>query len=261
MLNAIEAWLDLPTAGVLACLAVLYGATAAAVAWAAFGSPFGARVKALDGVVAPFFGAVGILFALLTGFLAGDIGDRNRQAARAVQAEAAELRNVYTLSIAAASDMRDIRAAWTAYVKAAIADDWTAMVDGESAPTVNAAYDELLREVADPRIAAEAGAAAHAALLTAAVRVGTARSERLALASDNTSELKWGIVLILGVMTQIAIGVVHLQRRNAHMAALVIFSVSVVTALGLIALQEHPFAGAVRIGAAPLQDLLRLAGP
>jgi hypothetical protein len=261
MVDVIEAWLDLPAAGVLACLTLLYGTAAAAIAWAAFGSLLGARVGRIDGVVAPFFGAVALLFALLTGFLAADIGDRNSRAARAVQAEAAELRNVYTVSVAAASDMRDIRAAWAVYVRAVIADEWNAMINGESAASVNAAYDQLLREVSDPRIAAEAGAAAHTALLTAAVGVGTARSERLALASDNTSELKWGIVLILGVMTQIAIGVVHLQRRNAHVAAQVIFSLSVVTALGLIALQEHPFAGPVRIGAAPLQELLKLPGP
>ena len=69
-------------------------------------------------MVAPFFGAVGVLFALLTGFLASDIGDRNRQAARAVQAEVGELRNVYTLSVASATDMRGDPRGWDRYVKA-----------------------------------------------------------------------------------------------------------------------------------------------
>jgi len=138
MLHVIEAWLDLPAAGVLACLAALYGATAAAIVWTFYGSLLGARVRRVEGVVAPFFGAVGILFALLTGFLAGDIGDRNRQAARAVSAEAAELRNVFTLSVAAVSEMREIRAAWTVYVKAVIADEWRAMANGNSAASVDA---------------------------------------------------------------------------------------------------------------------------
>jgi ABC-type multidrug transport system fused ATPase/permease subunit len=257
----IEAWLDLPITGVFGGLILLYGVTGGIVAWLAWGWPFGERVRRLEGVVAPFFGAVGILFALLTGFLANDIGDRNRQAARAVQAEVAELRNVFTLSVASASDMRAIREDWAAYIKAASGEEWTAMLMGTSAPSVNAAYDELLREVSDPKVATESGAAVHSALLNAAVRVGTARSERLALASDNTSVLKWAIVLILGVMTQIAIGVVHLTKRNAHMAALVVFSVAAVCTLGLIALQEHPFAGDVRLSPAPLQELLKLQGP
>lgn len=254
----IEPWLDLPAAGIFAVLIALYGTTAAVIAWLAHGTPAGPSVRRLDGVVAPFFGAVGILFALLSGFLAGDIGDRNRQAARAVQAEAGELRNVFTLSVASASDMRAIRAAWADYVKVVIADDWKAMEHGDQAASVNAAYDAMLREVSDPKIATEAGAAVHAALLNAAVRVGTARSDRLALASDRTNDLKWTMVLILGVMTQIAIGLVHLQRRNPHIAALTTFSIAAVVTLGLIAMQERPFAGPVRFAPVQFQELLKL---
>ncbi len=68
-----------------ALLIALYAAASAAVVWAAC-TVFSACVRRLEGVVAPFFGSVDILFVLLTGFLTGDIGDRNRQASRAVQA-------------------------------------------------------------------------------------------------------------------------------------------------------------------------------
>lgn len=254
----INTWLDLPFAGVFAVLIVFYTVTALAILWVSFGPVLGERVRRFDGVVGPFFGSVGILFALLTGFLASDIADRNRQAARAVQVEAGELRNIFALSVASASDMRDIRTAWTAYVQAAIKDDWPAMEHGEQAASANAAYDTLLREVSEPKIATEAGAAVHAALMSATVRMGTARSDRLALAADRTSTLKWEIVLLLGVMTQIAVGVVHLSKRNPQIAALVVFSVAAVIALGLIGLQERPFAGEVRIPPVALQELLKM---
>ncbi|HVZ52855.1 MAG TPA: hypothetical protein VG986_12865 [Pseudolabrys sp.] len=253
----IEVWLELPTFGVFAALAVVYAGVAVAIVWLCFGRPVGPVVGRFEGVVAPFFGAVSVLFALLTGFLASDVGDRNRQATRAVQAEVGELRNVYTLSVASATDMRAIRAAWSAYIKTAIADDWPAMEDGRAAASVDAAYEELLRQVSDPTIAAEAGAAAHNALINATVRAGTARSDRLALAADRTSDIKWQLVLLLGIMTQIAVAVVHLQKRNAQIAALAVFSVAMVMALGLIAMQERPFAGDVRIGAWPLEELLK----
>jgi hypothetical protein len=119
----IEAWLDLPSAAVFGILALLYFCTGALIASVAFGPWLGPRVKMLDGVVAPYFGAIAVLFALLTGFLASDVGDRNRQAARAVQSEVAELRNVFTLSVASASDMRAIRDDWTAYIKAATGEE------------------------------------------------------------------------------------------------------------------------------------------
>lgn len=254
----IETWLDLSSAGVFLVLILFYGATGVAVAWLSFGAPLGRRIQKLDGVVPPFFGAVGILFALLTGFLASDIADRNRQAARAVQAEAGALRNVFALSIASVSDMREIRAACSDYLKAAIKDDWPAMEHGQQASSVNAAYDALLREVSDPKITSEAGAAVHGALLSATVRIGTARSDRLALAADRTSGLKWNVVLLLGVMTQIAIALVHLSKRNPNFAAIAVFSVAAVIALGLIGLQERPFAGDVRVPPTALQEVLRL---
>ncbi len=68
-----------------------------------------------------------------------------------------------------------------------LTDDWLAMERGEQAASVNAAYDALLREVSDPKIA---GSAVHAPLLNATVRVGTARSGRLALATDRTNDIK-----------------------------------------------------------------------
>lgn len=254
----IETWLDLTSVGIFAVLTALYAATALAIVWLSFGFPFGERVRRFEGVVGPFFGSVGILFALLTGFLASDVADRNRQAARAAQVEAGELRNIFALSVAAASDMRDIRAAWGDYTRAAIKDDWPAMEHGAQAASVNAAYDALLREVSDPKIATESGAAVHAALMSATVRLGTARSDRLALSNDRTGTLKWSIVLLLGVMTQIAVGVVHLTKRNPQIAALAVFSISAVIALGLIALQERPFAGDVRVAPTALQDVLKL---
>ena len=257
----IEIWLDLPAAGVFAALTVLYAACAAAIVWGTFGRPFGPCVQRMDGIVAPFFGAVGILFALMAGFLASDIADRNRQAVRTVQAETAELRNVFTLSVTSKPDMRGIRAAWTDYVKAVSGEEWQVMTHGHGAPAAAAAYDAMLREVSDPGIVTEAGVAVHTALVNAAIHIGTARSERLALASDGTSEIKWSVVLILGVMTQISIGIVHLAKRNAQIGALTVFSIATVITLGLIALQENPFTGDVRLAPTPLLELLKLQGP
>ncbi len=103
----IETWLDLPASGVFAVLTVLYAAAAAAIVWVTFGRRLGPwRCSAWTGWWRPFFSAVGILFALMAGFLACDIADRNRQAVRVVQAETAELRNVFTLSVASKPDMR-----------------------------------------------------------------------------------------------------------------------------------------------------------
>ncbi len=254
-----RAWLDLSAPGLFAVLIVLYGGVTVLLALIAFRSRLKRPLQSLLGVVAPFFNAVAILFALLTGFLANDVSERSRQAVRAVQAEAGELRNIHTLSVASASDMRAIRAALKAYVASVVADEWPAMAEGRASPRTAAAYDGLLREVSVPSIAKSSGAAVHASLLSAAVRASTTRNDRLALASDHTNDLKWVVVLVLGVLTQAAIGLVHLDKPRAFLAALTVFSTAAVVALGIIALQEYPFNGAFQVANTPIAALQSLS--
>jgi len=250
----ISAWLDLPTFGTFATLALLYYGFAIALVALVFASPLAAPIARLTGVVAPFFSSVAVLFGLLTGFLGYDIAERNRQATRAVQAEAGELQNVYTLSVASVTDMHKIRIALNRYVDSVLRDEWPT-VNGASAPATNAAYDELLGEISDPSITRDASAAVHVAMLSAAVRVGTARNTRLSLSTDRTSDLKWISVLILGLITQVALALVHLDKPRAMLAALTTFATGAIVALGLIALQEDPFGGVFRVSSLPLERL------
>lgn len=255
----IRAWLDLSPAGIFASLLLLYFGMLAILAVVTFRSPLARPIQSLNGIVAPFYGSVAILFALLTGFLANDVSERGRLALRSVQIEAGELRNVHTLSVASPSDMRAIRAALKTYVTSAVADEWPAMGAMRLSPHTTIAYDELLREISDPTIGRDSGPAVHVALLSAAVRAGTARNDRLALASDHTNDLKWLVVIVLGLFTQVAIGLVHLERPRAFIAALVLFSSAVVVTLGTIALQEYPFDGALQVSSTPIQALQSLS--
>ncbi|WFU80643.1 DUF4239 domain-containing protein [Bradyrhizobium sp. CIAT3101] len=255
----IKAWLDLPIFELFAVLIALYATSGGVIVVACFSPATVLPVRRLEGVVAPFFGTVGVLFAFLTGFLANDITDRNRQAARAVQSEAAELRNIYAVSIASVSEMGSLRAALAKYIAALVNDEWPAMARDKTAHSVEPAYAALMREVSDPRIAQAAGGAVQTALINAAVGAGTARSERLALASDRTIDVKWILVLILGVVTQISIGLVHLKKVGAQIAALTVFSIAAVMALGLIGLQERPFSGDIRVELGPLAEVAKIA--
>lgn len=257
----ISAWLDLPTIGVFAVLAIVYGLTAALIAWLAFGSPLRGPIRGLTGLVAPYFTAVSVLFALLTGFLAADVMDRNKQAIRAVQVESGALANLHALSLASASDMAAIRTALHTYLDAVVNDEWKRMEKAEPSPKAEAALANLLSTVADPKIAPTASQAVHSALVAMALQASAARSDRLALNSHQSDEVKWATVLFLFLMTQLAIGMVHLERPRPHIAALTIFTIAAIVALGLIAIQEDPFDGAKQVSAAPLQRLLTTLTP
>lgn len=257
----INTWLRLPAPGLFAVLIVAYGSTGFLWAWLSFRSPLSQRVHSLTGVVPPFIAAVGILFSLLTGFLANDIADRNRLATRAVNAEASAITSVNTLSIATATDMADLRSALWAYAEAVVTDEWPKLAqDLHSARTDQAMY-ELLRKASDSTITRDAGQAVQNNLLRAVMNIRDARADRLSLASDHTNSLKWAIVLLLAMFTQLTIALVHLDRPRPQAAALAVFSLATVIALGLIALQEHPFKGALRVSPAPLLKSISMIAP
>jgi hypothetical protein len=253
----IYAWLDMSAVLIFAVLVLIYGASGAAIYWLAYGAPIRGHVQSLAGVAAPFIATTGVLFGLLTGFLASDVGNRNRQAWRAVHTEASAATSLETLSIAATSDMAAIRAALRDYLQSVVTDEWPRMAEHGAATKTEAAQATLLREVSDPKIATQSGQAVHSALLVTVLRMRDARAERLALASDRTNDVKWITVLLLGMLTQVSIGLVHLERARAKVAAVTVFTVGAVITLGLLAIQEGPFDGPIQIPPTPIEHSLK----
>jgi uncharacterized protein DUF4239 len=255
----IHAWLEFSLPGIFAVLAVLYAVTGGLIFWLTYYSPLGKTIRSCKGLTPSYFGAVAVLFGLLTGFLTADISDRNRQATRTVQAESEALTSMYALSIASASDMANIRNAIRAYTKSVLEDEWPLIARGDGAVKTEIALNALLQSVADPKIAGPAGQAVTNALVNLSLRVSGARSDRLALGADRSYDLKWFTVLFLCFMTQVALAAVHLEKPRPQAAALAIFSVAAIVALALIAEQESPFDGTLQVSRAPLEQVLKLA--
>jgi hypothetical protein len=157
--------------------------------------------------------------------------------------------------------MAEIRAAVRSYLDLVIKDEWPLLSDGRSSPKAANALGELLRELSDPKVAAEAGQAVHAALLGQALRVRSARSERLLLSEQNSDHPKWWTVLLLACLTQLAIALVHLEKPRARAAALAVFSSAAVVALGLVAIKERPFDGPLALRPDTLQEALAAMQP
>ena len=250
----ISAWLNLPVVAVFLVLAAYLAAATVVIHWLTFGRATRPLAQSLAGVVAPYAGALAVLFALLTGFLANDVWERERRASRAVLAERDGLLEVHVLSII--SDMAGVRAALLTYLRTVVADEWPRMADQERSAAADEALGVLLREVARPDAGAEVGPAVRGALLNGVLRARSARDDRLVLSNDQSDATKWLSVLILALLTKVALAIVHLERPRAQLAALVIFGVAAATTLGLIAVRERPFAGAVRVSPAPLEEVL-----
>jgi hypothetical protein len=249
-------WLDFPVWGIFAALTVAFAFSGVLIYWISFGATMRPKTITLVGVVAPFFGVVAIMFALLTGFLANDVWDRNRLANRSILAERDGILAIHAMSLAATSDMSDIRAIIQAYARSLIDEEWPLMREQESSFRAGNALNVLLARVSDPRVSTEVGAAAQGALLDTVLKLRSSRHDRLAMSGDRTDRTKWTAVLFLALITQVAIGIVHLERPRAQLAALSIFTMAVIITLGLVAIRERPFDGPLRYTSEPLAEAL-----
>ncbi len=247
-------WLDQPVWLIFTSLAGIFGsATLVFCLLATLRLTRPLLLRLGTGIVPTYFTAISVLLALLTGFVANDAWERQRQAARVVNVERSSLMAVHDLSLATASDMADIRDALVGYASALIDDEWPKMTDGRSSAQAGAALGRLMQAAAMPRHGMEAGHAAHTALLDAVMNLRTARGDRLSLSDAQGDQSKWLTLMILAGLTLAAIGLVHLERPWALAATLVMFSVAMVTTLGVIALHERPFDGPLAIGPGPIQ--------
>ena len=129
------------------------------------------------------------------------------------------------------------------------------MENGEASPEAEAAQDELLQTVAQLDIAL-GNAALDRLLIETAVKVREGRGDRLAYSSDFSENFKWTCVLLMAVMAQISVAAVHLGEVRAQIAAMVIFTASIILVIGLIAAHEGPFQPPLGISSAPIAKLL-----
>ena len=249
-------WLGLPGWGIILGLIAFYGATGAIIHFVCFKPAWRDGVLSFGGIVPPFFVSPGIILALMLGFLASDVWERDRLASHGVLDERDALAAVYDLSAATGPAVSPLREATRDYVASVLHDELPQMHHSGESPKTVLALDKLMHLAMNPAIAQQAGPALQSALLASVLRVSSDRSSLLALSTNQTDGYKWLFVLLLAVLGQIGVAVVHLDRARPHILAQVIFTAAAITALALIAICEEPFHGWHQVSLAPLENLL-----
>jgi hypothetical protein len=255
----IDTWLALPLPAMVLTLAGAYFASAAFLFWLSFGPGIGAWTRKFNGVVPPYFSAIMAIFGILIGFLASDVWDRNRRAAADVQIEGASLTTLDALASAADWPVVEIRRAIRRYASAVIEKEWPSMAsEGTGAKEAETALGALLKTVAATASSRAAKKGLDGVLLDTALKVQAARANRLIISADYSESVKWACVLILALVGQISIALVHLDRPRPQVAAMTIFTLSMVVILALIAAHEGPFQPPLAIKPTPLANVLKL---
>ena len=256
----IDLWLGSGTAGIILIPFAVLFALAAGMTWLTHRSPARPFFASCVGVTGPFFGSVAILFALFAAFLANDVWHEIERAQTALAREADGVRTILRLAEAAGDFGKPLAIATVDYARSVTDSEWSTMRHGkESAETV-AALHKLALAVANPQVSAGTPQALHQAVVDAFVEIRQARTDRIATSNGHGASIKWLGMLIFGILTQVAVAVVHLEKMRPQALALCVFTAAFASTVALVGMNERPFAG-VPIDDAPLRAALASAAP
>jgi hypothetical protein len=256
----IDLWLRSGIVGIILIPFVLLYSIAVGIVWLTHLSSARPFFASCIGITGPFFASVAVLFGLFSAFLANDVQHRNADLRAAVFREADGLRTILRLAEALGAAGRPITIAAVAYAESEIAREWPANGRRGTAPEDLEALRKLTLSMLAPGLTDTLPTAAHQAILGGLVEVREARLERLTLTAGGSDPMSWLAMFVLGVLTQIAVAVVQLERLRPQALALFVFTTAFAATVVLIGLARDPFSGK-EIDAAPLRAAVASATP
>ena len=248
----IDLWLHSGTVGIIVIPFVVLYAIAAVIVWVTHLSPARPFFASCVGIAGPFFASVAVLFSLFAAFLASDVERAHDQAQTAVLHESDGVRTILRLSEALGNPANNVKSATLAYVNEVLRDEWPAMKSGNVVDDISA-LRVLIGAVLSPDLISATPPAAHQAILDALVEIREARMERIGLADRASHPVNWPGMLVLGLLTQVAVAVVQLERMRPQALALFVFTSAFAATVALIGINERPFSGRA-VSEAPLRS-------
>jgi hypothetical protein len=255
----IELWLSSGTAGVILIPFVVLYLIAGGIVWLTHLSPARPFFASCIGVAGPFFASVAVLFSLFAAFLANDVQHRQAEAKAAVFSEADGIRTILRLAEALGASGRMVQTEAVSYARWVLDKEFPAMRQGGETEDLSA-LRSLSLAVLTSSLAVTAPPPVLQAMIGGLVEVRQARMERLLLAAGLNDQMGWLAMLALGVLTQVAVAVVQLERLRPQALALFVFTTAFAATVVLIGLGERPFSRGL-IDDSPLRIAVASANP
>jgi hypothetical protein len=188
---------------------------------------------------------LGIVFALIVGFMAAGVwGDADR-AEQAVNDEASALRAVVLLSGALPPETEArTRALIRDHIQTAVNDEWPAMAHQSARltaiPVPRAEALDLALRFTPPGAGQPV---AQREIVASLQRALDARRQRIIVSGSRINAVKWLGLLALAALTLLAIAFVHSGNRTTAAVAMALFAATVAIVVVMLASQDRPFTG------------------
>lgn len=201
-------------------------------------------------------GVVGLVYAIIVGFMVITLWGQHASAANAVQTETQDLGDLVqfskALGPAAHSRVKDQVAA---YAGSVATSEWRAMNRSTSSPATQQDFDLLLGTVQRLRVRNLSEQEFEDSVLTEINDIGEARQQRLDLANSGIPSVLWLVVILsslgtLGFSLLLGIDSARLQYFMVGTVAILIGA-----SLVLILELEYPFTGSLAVHPEPFKQI------
>lgn len=188
---------------------------------------------------------LGVIFALLVGFVAFQAWNDFDKAKIAVETEAGALRGVAVLDESLPEEQRiHLRTLINRHIDEAVNREWPAMAQHgltlASPPTALIEALQLTVSLSQRMAQREIMAALNRAL--------DARRQRITISQSGVGAVQWAAIMLLGLCMLIAIAMVHSDNRHTCAIAVTLFATGIALSALMIAPYSRPFTGANSVG-------------
>jgi len=188
---------------------------------------------------------LGVLFALLVGFIAVEVWNNFDKAKAAVATEASALRAVVLLAGTFPEEQKArIYALIDRHIEVAVNQEWPEMAHQQATLSpLPTALIEALHEALALKHADDSQQTAQPEMVRALHTALDARRQRIVISESSVGAVKWAGILLQGLCTLVAIAMVHSDNRLTCAITLTLFATGIALSVLLIAAYSRPFTG------------------
>lgn len=210
-------------------------------------------------VTDPYSQFVGMLFAVLLGFMVADAMQRFGAARATVEQEASSLGNVFRLADAFPNPQKEkMQRLCARYAEEVAHIEWPMLAKKTTSFETWATYRELWKTCTEYDPVTPRQADAHQALLPCMASLGDARRLRVNALHNGMPAILWSILIVGGVATTVFTYFFNVDNLRLQIVMVSIVSLVICLNIFLLATYDDPFSGDVTISPSAFETQLQL---